>query len=289
MINCIPHEKANIVPSVIMDKKALLEWYMAAGVDEITDDSPTDYFSLKPSITTEINVTPDIKQVNNPFTASPASKVSSPPLHLAPTEASNAARNMADNCKTLAELEEAVRNFDGCALKKTATKTVFSDGNPQAKIMVIGEAPGMQEDIQGIPFCGASGQLLDRMFKAIGLDRSTIYISNTIFWRPPGNRQPNEIEIVTCLPFVEKHIAIISPSLLILSGGTATNALLKKEQSISRLRGNFYEYQNRYMEKPVKTALIYHPSYLLRQPLYKKQAWQDLLMIQGFLADSGKN
>ncbi len=123
----------------------------------------------------------------------------------------SASRQLADNAKTLAELEAAVRAFDGCAIKKTASKTVFCDGNPKAKVMIIGEAPGAQEDIQGIPFCGPSGKLLDAMLAAIGLDRTSVYISNTVFWRPPGNRQPTPEETATCLPFVEKHIALVRP------------------------------------------------------------------------------
>ena len=206
-------------------------------------------------------------------------------LHHSPSAAMAKAREMADAAQNLADLELAVRQFDGCALKKTATKTVFADGNPNAKIMVIGEAPGAQEDVQGIPFCGQSGQLLDKMLAAIGLSRAeTVYISNTIFWRPPGNRQPSPEETAICLPFVEKHIALISPDLLILFGGTATNTLLNNDLSMSRLRGKFYEYSNTYIEKPIKTAVSYHPSYLLRQPLAKKQAWQDLLMVKDFLS-----
>ncbi len=263
-----------------MNNKALLEWQLAAGIDEATAEAPINYFAIKQQVTTSIpanHKTAAIVQeakINSSHT----------PLHLVPLAASNAARELANKCDTLEELEDAVKNFEGCAIKKTATKTVFADGNPQAKIMLIGEAPGSQEDIQGIPFCGASGQLLDKMRLSIELDRSKIYISNTIFWRPPGNRQPSTHELATCLPFVEKHIALVNPKFLILSGGTATNALLQKDQSISRLRGKFYEYNNIYLNSPVKTALIYHPSYLLRQPLNKKQAWQDLLLIKQFIA-----
>jgi DNA polymerase len=256
-----------------MNNKALLEWQLGAGVDETVDTTPTNYFGLKPQL---VLVTPTPQTSKAPI-------ASTTPLHLAPTAAISAARELANACKSIVELEEAVRKFDGCAIKKTATKMVFADGNPQAKIMIIGEAPGAQEDLQGIPFCGASGQLLDKMLSSIGLDRTTVYISNTIFWRPPGNRQPSAEETATCLPFVEKHIALVSPRLLILSGGTAANTLLKKDQSISRLRGKIYDYSNEYLASPVKTALMYHPSYLLRQPLNKKQAWQDLLIIKRFL------
>ncbi len=266
-----------------MSNKALLEWQLTAGVDEAIDESPTNYFV---PVNQQLNIVTPAPAVANDAKPSPLIKTpDKTPLHLSPSSANLAARALADACKTIGELEEAVRKFDGCALKKTATKTVFSDGNPAAKVMLIGEAPGAQEDVQGIPFCGASGQLLDKMLMSIGLTRAeNVYISNTIFWRPPGNRQPNEVEVNTCLPFVEKHIALVAPKLLILSGGTATNVLLRKDLSISRLRGKFYEYSNPYIPSPIKTALIYHPSYLLRQPLYKKQAWQDLLMIKQFLA-----
>lgn len=195
-----------------------------------------------------------------------------------------AARELADKATTLAELEAAVRGFNGCAIKKTASKTVFCDGNPKARVMIIGEAPGAQEDIQGIPFCGPSGMLLDRMLAAIGLDRTSVYISNTVFWRPPGNRQPSPEETSTCLPFVEKHIALVNPAILILSGGTATMTLLQKDASISRLRGRFYDYQNAYLETPISALVTYHPSYLLRSPGQKRLAWNDLLMVKNALA-----
>lgn len=260
-----------------MNNKTLLEWYIAAGVDEAVDNAPTNYFALKPQLSI---ITPSPSPSSPPkiSTASTAT-----PLHLAPAAASNAARELANNCKTVAELEETVRKFDGCAIKKTATKTVFADGNPQAQIMIIGDAPDASEDVSGSPFSGENGILLNKMLGAIGLDRTSTYLTNMVFWRPAGNRQASEIEITTCLPFVEKHIALVSPKLLILSGGIATTALLHKDQSISRLRGKFYDYKNDYLSEPIQTILMYHPSYLLKQPLHKKQAWQDLIMIKKFM------
>lgn len=262
---------------VAMDKIALLQWYAEAGVDEAIDDQPQDYFSqvISPPATAP---TPSAA----PQAAATASTSSA--LRHSPPAAIAAARASADACTTLAELEAAVRAFNGCALKKTASKTVFSDGNPAARVMIIGEAPGAQEDIQGIPFCGPSGELLDKMLASIGLDRTSVYISNTTFWRPPGNRQPTPEETAISLPFVEKHIALVAPALLILSGGTATNAVLRKDQSISRLRGKFYEYTNPYISTPIQTVLTYHPSYLLRTPAQKRLAWQDMLLIQAHLA-----
>jgi len=259
-----------------MNRRALLEWYAEAGVDEAIDEQPRNYFASLAS-------TPPTPAA----VASPAVAAAAAPLKLVgkatPSAATAAAREAANACNTLEELEAAVRAFDGCALKKTAGKTVFSDGNPKARIMLIGEAPGAQEDVQGIPFCGPIGDLLNRMLASIGLDRNTVYITNTVFWRPPGNRQPLPEETGVCLPFVEKHIALINPDILVLSGGTATNTLLRKDQSITKLRGKFYEYGNEYMEKPVATLLTYHPSYLLRTPSHKRLAWQDLLLLRSFL------
>jgi uracil-DNA glycosylase len=262
-----------------INKKALLEWYLEAGVDEAVADSPTNYFTAPVAHN-------DVKPV--PREALPPQDImkkaaASSVLHHAPSAAMAAARQLADNARTLQELEAAVRGFDGVAIKKTASKTVFSDGNPKAKIMIIGEAPGAQEDLQGVPFCGPSGMLLDRMLASIGLDRNSVFISNTVFWRPPGNRQPSPEETATCLPFVEKMIALVNPALLVLAGGVAVTTLLRKDQSISRLRGKLYDYSNEYLTAPAPTALMYHPSYLLRSPGQKRLAWNDLLMIKNFL------
>jgi len=261
-----------------MDKKALLEWHVEAGADEAVGDESINHFVIRGQ---GLGIREEKKMASpNPQSAIPNAS----PLHHSPSAAMSVSRQLADNAKTLAELEAAVRAFDGCAIKKTANKTVFCDGNPKARVMIIGEAPGAQEDIQGIPFCGPSGKLLDAMLAAIGLDRTSVYISNTVFWRPPGNRQPTPEETATCLPFVEKHIALVNPALLILSGGTATTTLLNKDTSISRLRGKFYDYTNPYLKTPIPTVVTYHPSYLLRSPGQKRLAWHDLLMIKDFLA-----
>lgn len=262
-----------------MDKKSLLLWQVDAGADEAIGEEPVNHFKVQETAIQEATM--------KPTAASPAVKTEPRalnPLHHSPSAAAATARQAADNCKTLAELEAAVRAFDGCAIKKTASKTVFSDGNPKGRIMVIGEAPGAQEDVQGIPFCGPSGQLLDKIFATIGLTRpENLYISNTVFWRPPGNRQPTPEETSACLPFVEKHIALIAPKLLILCGGTATTTLLSKDTSISRLRGKTYDYTNPYLSAPVPVMVIYHPSYLMRSPGQKRLAWADMLMIKNFL------
>lgn len=187
---------------------------------------------------------------------------------------------LADAASDLASLKEAILNFEDCPLKNTASNTVFARGNPNSRIMLIGEAPGAEEDRQGIPFCGPSGKLLDKMLRHIGLkSEDDYYISNSIFWRPPGNRQPTPDEIATCRPFVKKHISLASPSLIVLVGGVATKALLERPEGITRLRGKRIEYENDYMKQAIPAYAIFHPSYLLRQPMAKKATWQDLLAI----------
>ena len=189
------------------------------------------------------------------------------------------AANTAEQCTTLDELRDAIRNFGGCELKNTAKKTVTHDGNHESGIVIVGEAPGANEDIQGIPFCGASGKLLDKMLAAVNLSRRSVYITNTVFWRPPGNRKPTNEEIEVCKPFFEKHIALLNPKVMFLLGATAAVAVLNTSISISKLRGKTYNYTNRYMENdrpPVVVVPSYHPAYLLRQPSCKKESWEDL-------------
>jgi DNA polymerase len=213
---------------------------------------------------------------------------SSPSPAAAPTSIAEGvaeARALADEAADLAALEAAVRSFSGCALKKTATNTVFAQGVAASRLMFIGEAPGAEEDRHGVPFCGPSGQLLDTMLGFIGLNRAeNFYITNTLFWRPPGNRQPSKEELDICRPFVEKHIAMVNPKLLVLVGGTATAAVLGDARGITRLRGQVFAYKNAYMSTEVPVHVLYHPSYLLRQPLAKKQAWADILKLKAVLS-----
>lgn len=198
------------------------------------------------------------------------------------------ARKLAESATNLQDLKTIVENFDGCALKNFATNTVFCDGQSDAKILLIGEAPGATEDEKGIPFCGESGKLLDKMLNTIGLDREkNVYITNTIFWRPPANRRPTPEEIKICKPFVEKHIELLSPKMIILIGGTATTALLSKKESISYIRKNYYSYTNQYLKKPIFTAALFHPAFLLRSPYKKKDTWYDLLKIRDYIEKEG--
>lgn len=186
--------------------------------------------------------------------------------------------------ETVDDLRQELAVFEGCPLKQTATNLVFSDGNPEASIMLVGEAPGADEDRQGKPFVGVSGQLLDRMLGCIHLDRSKVYISNVIFWRPPGNRSPTEAELASCLPFIERHIAIINPKLLILLGGVAAKTILRTSEGITKLRGKWQDYRPEDRADMTIPALpVYHPAYLLRQNLAKRQAWDDLCQVNKFL------
>jgi DNA polymerase len=188
------------------------------------------------------------------------------------------ARELAARATTLDALREALASYDGCALKQTATNLVFADGALEARVMIVGEAPGADEDRQGKPFVGVSGQLLDRMLSWIGFSRAdNVYISNILFWRPPGNRTPTAAEVAACLPFVERHIALKQPDYLILSGGSSAKTLLGKTEGVLKLRGRWFSYQNPEMPTPVPALVTLHPAYLLRQPAAKRQAWRDLL------------
>ncbi len=162
-------------------------------------------------------------------------------------------------------------------------KFEFADGNPQAPIMFIGEAPGEDEDRQGLPFVGVSGQLLNQMLAAAGLDRTSVYISNILFWRPPGNRSPTDAEIAACLPFTERHIALVKPKLLVFLGGVAAKSLLRTKEGITRMRGRWVDYTlppSSNVTEPVPCMPMYHPAYLLRQPAAKRQAWNDILALK---------
>jgi DNA polymerase len=193
-----------------------------------------------------------------------------------------AAREAAASAETLQDLRATLASFEGCNLRLTATNLVFADGNPEARVMLVGEAPGMEEDLQGLPFVGRSGQLLDRMLKAIGLDRSSAYIANVIPWRPPGNRTPTPQETEICRPFIERQIALADPDFLVLLGGASAKQLLKTSEGILRLRGQWRSYDTGLRE--IRAMATLHPAYLLRQPLQKKLAWRDMLTLKKALA-----
>ncbi|MGB9154642.1 MAG: uracil-DNA glycosylase, partial [Alphaproteobacteria bacterium] len=191
--------------------------------------------------------------------------------------------------QTLEALRAELLTFDGCPLRATAMNLVFADGNPASPLMFIGEAPGEEEDRQGKPFVGASGQLFDQMLKSAGIARADIYISNVLFWRPPGNRTPTDAEIASCVPFVERHIALIKPKVLILMGGVAAKTLLQTKEGITRLRGRWTNYTpspDSGLTMPIPCLPIYHPAYLLRQPSTKRQAWNDVMLLTKHTTDN---
>ncbi len=253
---------------LLQELDGLIAWQKEMGVTEFIEDIPQWPVKIEPRLVVQ----------------SPAPNPQSPPPSSTVASAIAEARALADGACDLATLEAAVRGFNGCAIKKTATNTVFAQGVAESKIMFIGEAPGADEDRQGVPFCGKSGQLLDLMLGYIGLKRAeNFYITNTLFWRPPGNRQPTPEELDICRPFVEKHIALVDPKVMILLGGTATKAVLNKDAGVTRLRGQVFSYKNSYMEREVPVHVTYHPSYLLRQPMAKKQVWADLLALKASL------
>jgi uracil-DNA glycosylase family 4 len=249
---------------------ALLRWYVTMGADEAINDAPTNRFA-PPRETAP---------------AAPAPSAARLPAAPAAAAVNQGARQLAAAATTLAELEGAVCAFEGCALKRTATNTVFADGVAGAELMVIGEAPGADEDRLGRPFVGRSGQLLDRMLATIGYERQrNAYITNVLFWRPPGNRKPTNEEIAACLPFVWRHIALLKPRVVMLCGGTATSALLARADGIMRLRGRWFTLEGEGLLAPVPALATYHPSFLLRSPARKGEAWRDLLALQSKLKD----
>jgi uracil-DNA glycosylase family 4 len=189
---------------------------------------------------------------------------------------------MVEGAASLAELKVLVEQFDGCTLKRTAKNLCFSRGNDAAPLMLIGEAPGRDEDIAGRPFVGRAGQLLDRMLASIGLDESGVYITNVVYWRPPGNRTPTPEEVEACAPFLARQIELVAPKVLVLLGGAAAKSVLGTSEGIMRLRGKWLNYGAR--SGTISTLATLHPAYLLRNPSAKRLAWRDLLMIKAALS-----
>lgn len=261
----------------------MLDWLIEAGADEALSEMPVDRFAVAAAAV----AVPAPALVR--ATPAPVARPELPRAVAAAkpsTAAAKSAREIAAASTTLDELRAAVEAFDGCQLKVTAKHTVFADGHPDASVMLIGEAPGRDEDLQGVPFVGRSGQLLDRMLNAIGLDRSTsAYITNVIFWRPPGNRPPTPEEAAICAPFLIRHIELKQPKVLLLLGGTPVKHILNTEEGITKIRGRWGRYVVNGMEIPVLPT--FHPAYLLRTPSAKKQAWQDLVSLKLKLRELG--
>ena len=250
------------LPEPVLSMPALLRWYADMGVDIALEREPRDRFAE--------SAAPPAPPPRAYLRAAPPA---SPALAPAAPDAA-AAQAIAAGARTLEELRAALEAYDGCALKQTATRLVFADGNPQAAIMLVGEAPGADEDRQGLPFVGRAGQLLDRMLAAIGLDRSSVYIANTVPWRPPGNRDPSAAEMAVCLPFLLRQVELAGPRLLVCLGKNATHALLGASEPITRLRGRWQDFSAG--GRAIRALPMFHPAYLLRSPANKRHAWQDL-------------
>ncbi len=193
-----------------------------------------------------------------------------------------AAREAAKTAANLDDLRTLLDNFTGCPLRNTATQIVFADGNPQSRVMFVGEAPGYEEDISGRPFIGRSGKLLDRMIEAIGLDRTSAYIANVVPWRPPGNRTPTPQETAICLPFIRRQIELANPDVLVCLGGPSAQTLLGIKDGITRTRGRWFTYDTG--KREIRAMATFHPAFLLRSPLQKRLAWRDFLAIKKALA-----
>jgi uracil-DNA glycosylase len=259
---------------------AMIEWLVEMGADEVVGDLPLNRLAA-PRAAPEAEVR---KLAPAPSLQPKAAVGEFRSVPLPQAQGSSDAAQMAAECMTLADIEQALMRFDACPLKKTATNLCFGDGNPEAEVMLIGEAPGRDEDIQGKPFVGRSGQLLDRMLQAIGLSRhgdtpqNSVYISNVIFWRPPGNRTPTDQETLMCLPFLRRAIEIKQPRLLVCLGATPTQRLMGRSEGILKLRGRWFGFSSGERSIPLLATL--HPAYLLRQPAQKRLAWRDFLSMK---------
>ncbi len=270
--------------------RELLEFYGATGVDAALGDAPVDRFAV-------VDKAPKAKLAPAPLPGQPVATQQLAPQQLAPlaqapqseaiepgpsTQGLADAEALAAGANTLDELRQALEEFDGCGLKKTARRLVFADGNPDADIMLIGEAPGRDEDAQGLPFVGRSGQLLDKMLAAIALNRTDVYIGNVIYWRPPGNRTPTPQERALCEPFIRRQIELAAPKVMMTLGGSALSGLFGIN-GIMKTRGQVLTYSHKGLSAPCVPTL--HPAALLRNPINKRLAWQDLLCLQKLIEE----
>lgn len=283
-------------PTKAQSIEALIRFYEEAGVDIALSEEPIDRFALSAEIA---EAAEQAKSAQRQLETQEARAQPSPPPQQArlparpapalavPSEAAvMAAREAAETAEDLAALRATLAAFEGCNLRFTATNLVFGDGNPEARVMFVGEAPGLEEDMQGLPFVGRSGQLLDRMLHAVGLDRTRAYIANVIPWRPPGNRDPTPQETEICRPFIERQIALVDPDFLVLLGGASAKQLLKTTIGITRLRGEWRSFQTGRRE--IRAMATFHPANLLRQPLNKRFVWRDLLALKAALEKDGE-
>jgi DNA polymerase len=280
--------------SASLAARELLTFYQEAGVDALVGELPVDRLAGDPpgdipAATSEAVAPRSSPQVAAPPAQPPRTvsardldskgRATAPP---SPDAAVMAAREAARTAVSLEELRAIVERFEGCALRNTATRLVFADGNPRSRVMFVGEAPGRDEDIEGLPFVGRSGKLLDLMMAAIGLDRTSAYIANIIPWRPPGNRTPTPQESAICLPFILRQIELANPDVLVCLGGPSAATLLNIRDGILKARGRWFTHQTG--TRDIRAIATLHPAYLLRQPLQKRLAWRDFLAIKKALS-----
>jgi DNA polymerase len=277
------------------DKAAreLIAFYHEAGVDAAIGEDPIDRLvedrapalegpDDRPLPQAATVVTPERPPAAHSAAPSFRTRVEPPQAPAAPDAAVMAAREAARSAASLEELRAILDRFEGCALRATATQLVFADGDPSARLMFVGEAPGRDEDIEGLPFVGRSGKLLDRMLAAIGLDRKSVYIANVVPWRPPGNRTPTPQETAICLPFTQRQIELVNPDVLVCLGNPSTQTLLTTKEGITRTRGRWFRYQTGTRE--IRAMPTFHPAFLLRNAISKRLAWRDFLAIKKTLA-----
>jgi DNA polymerase len=276
-----------MTPDQIKAAREILAFYLEAGVDVALGEEPVDRFAEPPAPVPGSSAAepPHDRTISRaaapPVVATAAAATAAP---LAPDAAVMAARSAAKEAQSLEELRAILAGFSGCALKSTARQLVFADGAAGSRVMLVGEAPGREEDLEGLPFVGRSGQLLDRMMAAIGLTRRNAYIANVIPWRPPGNRTPTPQETAICLPFILRQIELCDPDILVCLGGPSASALLGVRDGITRIRGRWFAYRT---GRDIRAIATLHPAYLLRQPLQKRLAWRDFLAVQKALEETG--
>ena len=284
--------------------RELLAFYLEAGADALVGELPVDRMADEPppspppergrtdseavqvgvggqAVRMQTDPSPDRLRRSGP-PLSGEGQTRGPVVPPSPDAAIMAAREAAKSAQTLDDLRALLDSFEGCALRATASRLVFADGNPQARIMFVGEAPGRDEDIAGLPFVGRSGKLLDLMMAAIGLDRTCAYIANIIPWRPPGNRDPSPQETTICLPFIRRQIELVDPDVLVCLGKPSAVTLLDIKDGILKNRGRWFSYDTG--TRQIRATVTLHPAYLLRQPLQKRLAWRDFLAIKKALA-----
>lgn len=282
----------------------LLAFHLEAGVDVALGEAPVDRFEesaneraaararapagsppagVAPGGPSRAPIARPSASPSPPAVRGPAPAIVSPGAAPPPPDiAAVEAREAAASAPTLEALRELLERFEGCPLKHTATRLVFADGNPKARLMLVGEAPGRDEDIEGKPFVGRSGKLLDRMLAAIGIDREAAYIANVVPWRPPGNRTPTPQETAICLPFIRRQIELADPDILVCLGGPSAQTLLAIRDGITKARGRWMDYDTG--TRTIPALATFHPAYLLRTPLGKRMAWRDMLAIEARLA-----